>query len=50
MRRSQEDIIAKVLEVRMAGANKTIIVYGSNLNFRTVVPYLDSLTKKWIIG
>ena len=34
----------------MFGASKTRVVYGSNLNFRTVVPYLDSLTKNGFIA
>lgn len=31
--------------VRGGGANKTQIVYSCNLNFRTVVPYLDLIIK-----
>ena len=43
MRRSKGGVIAKILEVCLTGPSKTRVVYGSNLNFRTVVPYLDSL-------
>ncbi len=43
MRRSRGGVIAKILEVCLTGPSKTRVVYGSNLNFRTVVPYLDSL-------
>ena len=43
MRRTKGEVIAKILEVCLIGASKTRIVYGSDLNFRTVIPYLDSL-------
>ncbi len=45
MRRSRDEIMANILEVCLVGASKTKVVYGSNLNFRNVVPYLDSLKK-----
>ncbi|MGA9097647.1 MAG: winged helix-turn-helix domain-containing protein [Methanotrichaceae archaeon] len=38
-------MIIIILEVCTIGASKTMVVYGSNLNFATVTPYLDSLTK-----
>lgn len=44
MKRSREVIIAEILEICSDGATKTRIVYQANLNFRTVVPYLDLLT------
>ena len=31
------------------GANKTQIVYSSNLNFRTVAPYLDLLIRNGLV-
>ncbi len=50
MRRTKEEIISNILEACLSGANKTVIVYKSNLNFATVVPYLDSLTKNGFIS
>jgi predicted transcriptional regulator len=32
------------------GANKTQIVYSCNLNFHTVVPYLDLLIRNELVG
>ncbi len=49
MKRSREAIIAEILEICNDGATKTRIVYQANLNFRTVVPYLDLLTRKGMI-
>ena len=49
MRRTKEEIIVSILETCLTGANKTIIVYKSNLNFATIVPYLDSLIKNGFI-
>ncbi|VVB64628.1 Winged helix-turn-helix [uncultured archaeon] len=49
MKRTKEQIIASVLETCLIGANKTVIVYKSNLNFRTAIPYIDSLTKRGFI-
>ena len=45
MKRSRQEIIAKVLDICSDGAIKTKIVYQANLNFRTVNPYLDVLIK-----
>ncbi|MFB3765786.1 MAG: winged helix-turn-helix domain-containing protein [Methanotrichaceae archaeon] len=50
MRRTKEEIIVRILETCLVGANKTVIVYKSNLNFATVVPYLDSLLKNGFIA
>ncbi len=50
MRRTKEEIIVRILETCLIGANKTVIVYKSNLNFATVVPYLDSLIKNGFIS
>ena len=46
MKRSREAIITEILEVCEEGATKTRIVYQVNLNFHTVIPYLDLLIKK----
>ncbi len=43
MRRTKGTVVVKILEVCLVGASKTHIVYGSNLNFKTVSPNLDSL-------
>jgi len=45
MKRSREAIIAHILEICTDGASKTKIVYQANLNFRTVLPYIDLLIK-----
>jgi len=45
-RRSKDEIIADILEVcLMPGLAKTQVVYQANLNFRTIVPHLDLLTR-----
>jgi len=49
MKRSREVIIADILEICCSGASKTRIVYQANLNFHTVIPYLDLLIKKGMI-
>ena len=49
MKRSREEIVSKILDVCLNGANKTKIVYLANLNFRTVNPYLDLLIGKNLI-
>ncbi len=43
MRRSRIDIVIKVLEVAKHGANKTAIVYRSNLNFKLADKYIEFL-------
>jgi predicted transcriptional regulator len=45
MKRSRGEIVAQILDVCKAGANKTRIVYQANLNFRNVDPYLETLIK-----
>lgn len=45
-KRSRDQIIAKILDTCMDGANKTKIVYQANLNFRTINPPLDLLLDK----
>jgi predicted transcriptional regulator len=49
MKRSRDIIISKILDICTAGAHKTRIVYQANLNFRTVNPYLELLTKNGMI-
>ncbi len=49
MKRSKDAIISQILDVCIEGASKTKIVYQSNLNFRTVIPYIDLLTKNGLL-
>ena len=49
MKRSKEAIIAKVLEICIDGATKTSIVYQANLNFHTVVIYINLLIDKGLL-
>ena len=49
-RRSKDQIIAQILATcQEKSANKTKVVYQANLNFRTVVPYLDQLISKGLL-
>ena len=50
MKRSRDAIIFQILDVCTEGASKTRIVYKSNLNFRTVIPYIDLLMKKELLA
>ena len=50
MKRSRDAIIARILDICINGASKTRIVYQANLNFRTINPYLDLLTKNGLIN
>jgi predicted transcriptional regulator len=50
MKRSRDIIISKILDICTNGAHKTKIVYQANLNFRTVNPYLELLTKNGMIN
>ena len=43
MRRSNLDVTVNILEAAQGGANKTRIVYGSNLNFEIVKGYINTL-------
>ena len=43
-------IISQILDICIKGASKTRIVYQANLNFRTINPYLDLLTKNGLIN
>ena len=49
MKRSRDVIISQILDICTKGASKTRIVYQANLNFRTINPYLDLLTKNGLI-
>jgi predicted transcriptional regulator len=50
MKRSRDAIIARILNICINGASKTRIVYQANLNFRTINPYLDLLTKNGLVN
>ena len=50
MKRSRDVIISEILDICTDGAHKTKIVYQANLNFRTVNPYLELLTKNGMIN
>jgi predicted transcriptional regulator len=45
MRRSRVDIIIDILEAAREGANKTSIVYKTNLNFKLADEFLNLLQK-----
>lgn len=49
MKRSRYEIISQILNICVGGACKTKIVYQANLNFRTINPYIDLLTKNGLI-
>ncbi|MBN1236031.1 MAG: DNA-binding protein [Methanotrichaceae archaeon] len=49
MKRSKDAIISQVLDICIDGASKTRIVYQANLNFRTVIPYIDLLIKNGLL-
>jgi predicted transcriptional regulator len=48
-KRCKEEILSKILEICCQGVRKTAIVYGANLNFRTVNPYIELLSKNGLI-
>ena len=50
MKRSRDMIISQILDICINGASKTRIVYQANLNFRTIGPYLELLTKNELIN
>jgi predicted transcriptional regulator len=51
MKRSRDTILSQILDIcTKGGACKTKIVYQSNLNFRTVTPYLELLTNNGMIN
>ena len=45
-KRRKDQIISQILILCREGASKTMIVYQVNLNFSTVMRYLDLLLKK----
>ncbi len=49
MKRSRHTIVSQILDTCSGGANKTRIVYQVNLNFQTVNPYIELLTKNGLI-
>ncbi len=49
MKRSRYTIVSQILDICDSGANKTRIVYQVNLNFQTVNPYIELLTKNGLI-
>ena len=49
-KRSRDMIISQILDICINGASKTRIVYQANLNFRTINPYIDLLTKSGLIN
>jgi predicted transcriptional regulator len=49
VKRSKDAIISRVLDICLNGASKTKIVYQANLNFRTVIPYIELLTKNELL-
>jgi predicted transcriptional regulator len=50
VKRSRDTIISHILDICANGASKTRIVYQANLNFRTVLPYIELLTSNGMIG
>ena len=49
-RRTSVDVNVDILEAALNGANKTRIVYRSNLNFAIVRSYLDNLIKTGLLS
>jgi predicted transcriptional regulator len=49
MKRSKHTIISQILDICDGGASKTRIVYQANLNFKTVNPYIELLTRNGLI-
>jgi predicted transcriptional regulator len=49
VKRSRYTIVSQILDICNRGACKTKIVYEANLNFRTVNPYIELLTKNGLI-
>ena len=48
-KRCKEEIVSQILEICCQAVHKTAIVYKANLNFRTVNPYIELLSKKGLI-
>ena len=49
-RRNNLDIMADILRIAKAGAKKTWIVYGANLNFKIVKEYLSDLKGRGLLS
>ena len=49
-RRSHIEISADILRIAKAGARKTRIVYGANLNFKLLNEYLEKLERAGLIA
>jgi predicted transcriptional regulator len=49
IRRTRDQIISRILSTCLEGANKTRIVYASNLNFKNAREYLSLLTRKGLL-
>ena len=49
VRRTSVDVSVDILEAALNGANKTRIVYRSNLNFAIVRGYLDNLIRTGLL-
>ncbi len=48
-KRSRETIIADILDLCVGGAGKTMIVYKTNMNFKTGSFYIDKLIKTGLL-
>lgn len=49
-KRHRDQILCQILRTcQDSGASKTKIVYQSNMNFRTIVPYIDLLIENELI-
>lgn len=48
-KRCKEEILSQILEICCLGVHKTAIVYKANLNFKTVNPYIELLSRNGLI-
>ena len=50
-KRYKDQILLQILQLCAEGgsASKTQIVYGAGLNFRTVIPYLELVTRNGLV-
>ncbi len=49
-KRCREFIACEILEICVKGSNKTAIVYKANLNFRTLLLYVDPLVNNGLLN
>ena len=49
-KRYKDQILCRILQVCGGEASKTQIVYNCNLNFHTVVPYMELLIKNGLVA